>query len=99
METQENVAQIILAQLGGNKFLAMTGAHSFSSGPDSLSFRIGGNSGRWQAVRITLNGLDLYDVGFFRMRGMEIQKKEIKNVYADQLQQIFTSETGLITSL
>ncbi len=98
----EYTAKTIAAQLGGNRFQAMTGAHSFTFDADgSLTFKYPTRKGfKLSAVKITLNVLDLYDVEFIDMkRNYEIVKKSVNNVYNDQLQSVFTAETGLYTSL
>lgn len=99
---KNQVAHTILSQLGGNKFIAMTGANSFTAGKNSLSFRIP-RSRKIKAVVITLNGLDLYDIQFKGQKNApshEVFDVAVHNdVYFDDLQQIFTKETGLYTSL
>ena len=50
--------------------------------------------------RITLNGMDLYDMQFFKSKGIdliEIHKKE--GLYNDMLQSTFTEVTKLYTKL
>lgn len=98
--TDMSVAKEILRQLGGNKFIAMTGAKNLGGTANSLSFKIGKNSSKANWVTIKLNGKDLYDVTFIQVRNLE--RKELKtynDVYNDQLQQIFTSYTGMYTHL
>ena len=93
------VANTILAQLGGNRFKAMTGAKNFVGSENSLSFRFPNRKGP-NCCRIVLNSLDLYDVEFLRIRGSQLKKTaEHNGVYADQLEKIFESETGLYTRL
>lgn len=60
------IANEILNQLGGNRFIVMTGAKNLVYDDNSLRFRIGKNASRANMVRITLNGLDLYDMEFIR---------------------------------
>ena len=60
------IANEILNQLGGNRFIAMTGAKTLVHDDNSLRFRIGKNKSRANMIRITLNGLDLYDMEFIR---------------------------------
>lgn len=95
------VAQTILSQLGGNRFIAMTGAGSFSSGPDCLAFRLPRcpkNGAR--ACRITLNGNDLYDVRFLKMVKFDvIELPGASDVFCEDLREVFTDFTGLFTSL
>jgi len=95
-------AQDVLKQLGGNKFVAMTGAKQFvqDKSKKQLMFRIGRNSKSINYIRITLNGKDLYDIEFIRLRGSNAKVVAKHNdVYNDQLQKIFTKETGMYTSL
>lgn len=96
------VAQTILQQLGGKKFIAMTGASSFSGSPDTLSFRIPKTKGI-AGVRITLDQSDTYTMTFVRLKKVngftDYDNIVVAGVYADQLRSIFTKETGLYTSL
>jgi hypothetical protein len=62
-------AQTILTQLGGNKFLAMTGASNLLGGENVLSFKIGRNPAKVSHVRITLTAMDDYQVEFLNIRG------------------------------
>lgn len=98
----KQVAETILAQLGGGRFIAMTGANSFTSGENGeLTFKYPRRKGfSHSAVKISLNVMDTYDVEFIDMRrNMTFERKTIANVYNDQLQTVFTAETGLLTSL
>jgi hypothetical protein len=97
-------AQILLDQLGGNKFVAMTGAKGFTVSDFGLTFKIGRNNKGVNAVRINLNWMDLYDMEFMTIRRKdgipEITKLiPVNSVYFDQLQDVFTAETGLYTHL
>ncbi len=92
----QQVAKTILQQLGGNKFIAMTGAKNFGSSKNSLQFKIGRNSKSISHVIITLKSSDLYDVEFIRMRGTSRKVvKKLKGVYADQLGIMFKKYTGM----
>ena len=95
------VAKTILEQLGGNKFVAMTGARNFGGTEDSLSMRIGRNSSNSNYLKITLNMMDLYDMEFCKLTRMGEKKsvKEYNNVYNDMMTDIFTKHTGMYTSL
>ena len=101
--TQTNtVADTILEQLGGNRFIAMTGAKHFMGGERSLQFNLPGNltKDKSNKVRITLNELDLYLVETFRLRGADCRVcSKIEDVYFDTLPAVFTSITGLDTHL
>jgi hypothetical protein len=93
--------EIILQQLGGNRFVAMTGANSFCYDTDNtLIFKFRGSK-KFNGCRITLNGLDLYDMRFVKIGRAPTFKKvveDVENVYCDQLQSIFTDKTGLYTT-
>ena len=90
-----------LKQLGGNRFIAMTGAKHFGVGPNGMSFKIGRNSKRVNHVTIDYDrGRDLYNMKFdwVTIKGIK-NKKTLKGIYADQLQDMFTKYTGMYTSL
>ena len=94
------IGQEILRQLGGNKFIVMTGAKNFVAGDNMLVFRIPKASKGINAVRITLTSLDLYDIKFFRIYGADMKLvSEANGIYNDQLQNTFTAHTGLYTHL
>ena len=94
----KKIAYEILKQLGGNRFIAMTGAKNFgiTAGNNGIAFSIP-RTNRVKYVRITLNGLDTYDVEFLNTK-LKLIIKRI-NVYNDQLQAVFTAQTGLYTRL
>ena len=94
-----NIAQTIAKQLG-RKALFMIGAKNLIAGKDYLQMRLGKNSGNWNALKIALNGLDLYNMTFYKIRKLTITKeKTVDNIYCDQLHDIIEDETGLKTSL
>jgi hypothetical protein len=93
------VANTILAQLGGNKFLAMTGAKNLVGSDDTLSFRIPASNGI-NHVSVTLDCNDTYRVTFGKFAKLELRIVHTQgDVYADQLQTLFTDQTGLLTRL
>ena len=65
--TDLTVARSILDQLGGARFVAMTGARELVGSADSLTFKIGVNPKRVSQVRVALTPADLYSVTFFRI--------------------------------
>lgn len=98
------VAQTILAQLGGNRFIAMTGAKNFTHADDGrgrLAFKLPRKAKDGiNYISITLNDRDLYDVTFCSMTGLNVREvSELPNLYADQLRAGFTGVTGLDTNL
>lgn len=98
----KRVAETILEQLGGNRFVVMTGARSFLADGNALRFRLPSNfaSHGINAVSVTLNGADTYDLVFSKARGSSVTEvASVTHVYADQLRDVFRSETGLDTTL
>jgi len=98
MNEQKMTAITILEQLGGNKFVAMTGANNFvydKHGTILFSFK---GSKVFNKLKIRLNSMDTYDMTFFKLGrapNFKLTNKEINGVYYDQLQGVFTAETGL----
>lgn len=93
----------VLKQLGGNKFIAMTGAKNFVQDQKTkmFAFKIGGGAKKSiNYIRIKLTSMDLYDMEFIRLRGGKITvvAKET-GVYNDQLQTFFTKHTGMYIHL
>jgi len=95
--------QVTLQQLGGNRFIAMTGAKNFvhDSKRNSVSFRIGrGAKDSINHVTVTLDPSDTYTMTFMRIRGAKVTEVEsVSDVYCDQLQTVFTDITGFYTTL
>ena len=106
--TKMVVATTILQQLGGNKFIAMTGAKRFYGDENSLSFALIKTPGFAKKginfVKITLMPDDTYKMEFNKIiwgNGFPTIKpiQEYTDVYWDQLQELFTEATGLYTHL
>jgi hypothetical protein len=96
-----NTAQIILSQLGGNRFVAMTGAKNLASSPDALHFKLPSNFARGgiNSVKITLTPDDTYTVDYFKVRGVTVKSiAKSFGIFSDMLQKDFTNITGLNTS-
>ena len=101
------VAQTILSQLGGNRFVMMTGANKLTVRENGLSFKIGRNATQTNHVTISYDyAQDLYNMTFEKVslskKTWEVSRKVIathEGVYCDQLTSLFTKETGLYTSL
>jgi len=96
-----SIAKTILEQLGGNKFVEMTGAKNFVDCGDALSMRIGRNKTSSNYLKITLNSMDTYDMKFSRVspKGGERSVIEYNGVFNDMLTDQFTSHTGMYTKL
>lgn len=106
------IAETILEQLGGNKFIAMTGAGNFVSDGNTLRMTLPKNRSKANRLYITLDGTDTYTMDFFKYSAGHLNKKSfawvpdkledvktVSDVYADMLQDIFTAVTGMCTHL
>lgn len=93
------VSEVIWMQMGANRFRAMTGAKPYAI-DNGLGIRFPKARKSINYVKITLNSKDLYDMKFIRLWGRKVVTvEEVNDVYADQLQSIFTRVTGLNTHL
>lgn len=96
------VANIILQQLGGNRFLVMTGAKNLVAGSNTLQFDLPKTKNRANKVRITLEPSDTYKVEYLRFSRKTLDLTNISSfsdIYAENLRQNFESETGLYCTL
>ncbi len=99
------VAKIILQQIGGRRFVAMTGSHDFINLGNGLRMSLSRNKTSANRLEIIYDsGADLYNVRFYRQsinhKTFEVKTKDIKKidgVYCDMLEDIFTDVTGLYT--
>ena len=103
MNTKQ-VAETILDQLGGNRFVAMTGAKNFvygdKDGVPYLSMKLP----RGKHMTIKLDPSDTYTMELAKIstRNFTFKKtviEESSHVYCDMLQNEFTRMTGLYTYL
>jgi len=97
-----DVSRTILEQLGGRRFIAMTGARDLIGGTDYLMFRLprGLAKNGINRVKITLDWTDTYIVEVMMLGPVAceiIEKSDF--VYADALQETFKRLTGLDTHL
>ena len=106
-KTDLTVAKEILNQLGGNRFVAMTGAKHICGDEKSLRFQFMRNSGKYKGLIIMLNSMDTYDLKFWQQKKVKnlplvcssIIYTEINGIYNEDLQRIFTEKTRLNTHL
>jgi len=99
-EGGKEIAKTILQQLGGNKFIAMTGAKNLGHTNKGLQMKIGRNSKGITHVIINLKASDTYEMEFIKLRGPSRKVvKKVSGVYNDMLGKIFTKYTGMRTSL
>lgn len=107
-----NVPEIILQQLGGNRFVAMTGVHTLIGHENALSMSLPRNKSKANRLCIEYTFMDDYIMRFYYHRPFRIDHKtgrvtleenveivRYEGVYCDQLCELFTDVTGLRTSL
>ena len=102
-DKSRELAGIILSQLGGMRFKAMTGAKNLMATKAGLRVSLPRNFAKngINIVCIELTPYDDYTVKFYRYDSRDLSCtciKERESVYCDQLQDVFTEETGLYTS-
>ena len=97
----KQIADTILKQLGGGRFVAMTGAKNlaYTSSPPGLSMSIGrGAKSAIKYFRVNYDkGSDTYTLIFMNNSGGRV--KEIPFVHAGEMRRVFTMTTGFDTSL
>lgn len=99
------VAKIILQQIGGSRFLAMTGSRNLINLGNGLRMSLSRNKTSANRLEIIYDeGADLYNLRFYRQsvskKTFKVKTKDIKTyegVYCDMLEDIFTDVTGLYT--
>lgn len=104
--TDKTVAATILHQLGGRRFVYMTGVTNLVASDDALVMKLK-TRGICKAqngashMRVTLNAMDTYDVAFFKFtRSLDmVDVSTHEGVYNDMLVDTFVTETGLNTRL
>ncbi len=102
--TNIKIANIILKQLGGNKFSFMVGGSDYCIIEFGIQFKV--KNGRNQKrkavnlVQIVLASDDTYTIRTKYIRGFNISDRdEVSGVYVEQLIPTFESMTGLYTSM
>lgn len=97
------VAQTILSQLGGNRFVAMTGAKNLTSSANALTMKINGRyfGKKVSHIRVTLDAVDLYTIEALDCPGTKpiMTRNTVSGVGAEDLAPVFTTLTGLHTRL
>ena len=68
MTRNQEIANTILQQIGGNKFIVMTGAKNFIAIERGIRFNIMRNASSANVIEITLRGDDTYNMRFVRKR-------------------------------
>ena len=110
--TNVEKANIILGQLGGSKFISMTGSKNFIALKNGLRMKLIRNKSGANMLEIIIDPSDTYSLRFYRYTPGRLNKKTLaytpdkiteiekhSDVYDDQLQAFFTDVTGLDTHL
>lgn len=99
-KTDKTVAIEILKQLGGNRFIAMTGAKNFACTDNSFLCQIPMKKDRISHIKITLNAMDTYDLEFLSAWGGDLKTvATFEGAYNDMLRNVVSSRTGLNLTL
>ena len=104
-EIRNEVIDVMIKQLGGNKFFLMTGSKpqykDISTDSPLIALKLTKNNSKSNYLTVQyIRSTDLYTMEFIKMTKTE--RKVIANyasIYSDQLTEIFESETGLRTTL
>lgn len=98
------IAKTILGQLGGRQFMVMTGARNCFATQDGLQFSLPSNGRHPESnktinrVRVDLTEMDDYTVSVHYVRRLSVTDiDQREGVYCDNLQEVFTDLTGLLT--
>lgn len=80
-----SIADIILQQLGGNRFIAMTGSNHFLADGDTLRMHLAKNGSKANRLDITLDYDDTYTMRFYRYTrgGLRINHKKGTATFVD----------------
>jgi hypothetical protein len=102
----KQIAQTILEQLGGRRFLVMTGAKDLLAGENYLSMRLPASltKGRVNKIRILLADNDTYTLETYKFTTRDLASastpvRQESDVYVESLRETFTAMTGLAVSL
>ncbi len=77
----QEIAQTILSQFGGHKFVVMTGAKNMVAIENGIRFNIGQNGSKANLVKVILNFDDTYTMQFIK-QGREVNEYTILMRYA-----------------
>ena len=95
-----SIAKEIIEQLGGaGRLVRFIGLSLVLETNDGAVLKFPKSPLKVNMVKITLNGLDLYDIEFLNSHGLNLKTLAVeKNVYAEDLVSFFERNTGLYLS-
>jgi hypothetical protein len=97
-----NVAATIIEQLSGTvgRLVAMTGARDLLDLGNGIAFKLPRGMGPHRYIEIVLEPSDTYTVQFCKIvKYRKVVNREVGDVYADNLRELFEAETGLAMAL
>ena len=92
------VANTILQQLGGNKFVTMTGVRRFVGHRDGLAFALPQHFAK-DNINMIIIDLDVNDTYTVKFLNPKKTVNKISDVHAADLQSVFKNNTGLDTHI
>jgi hypothetical protein len=97
MATDLTIAKTILAQIKmiDPRATWAWGAKDFVGTANSIRFKTSGMV-KWKGyVEVSLNGRDLYDVEFYRVRGIEVKVvSKLNDIFAEDLVNVIDEQVG-----
>ena len=96
------ITETILQQLGGGRFVVMTGASNVAEVDRGVAFKLPYRMARngINHVKIVLDADDTYTVQFLKLtRSKLYTSANVSGVHCENLQEVFTRYTGLYTHL
>ena len=101
-QTDKQIAETIMEQLGGQQMRAMTGARDFTICKHGVRFALPRHFAKSgiNRVEIVLDPSDTYTVTFNKWSRAGLKKiAEYPDTYCDQLQGLFEEVTGLLVRM
>lgn len=101
IDANQTLNQLANSINGAHRLIAMIGAKNLAKDENSVSFKfMRGAANKANYCKITLNSMDLYDVEFGKIHGMNYKIiNQVSGLYDDQLFSHFQDETKLNLSL
>lgn len=102
--TNKEIAETILGQIGGRRFITMTGAKNFVAIERGLQLDLPKTPHYVRdgisRLHIVLTLMDEYKITAYKIRGMNVKEISVTDgVHAPELGEVFTRLTGLDTRL
>lgn len=101
IDANQTLNQLTNSNNGANRLITMIGAKHLAKGENTVSFKfMRGAANKANYCKITLNSMDLYDIEFGKIHGLNYKIiNQVSGLYDDQLFNHFQDETKLKLSL